>query len=564
MEENKVFNVSVESVLDRYRRVQKRDYQIKCIKETVSLLNTGYDVMLNLPTGMGKTFVFLPIALEAAHSGFRVCIATPTRYLQKKIRDDLLKLSGEATAKLVYGRTNYNCPKIAGKAQNWYCRKEIDNCRKENVNCEVLMSEEDLMTSSFVVTNFSKFLTSNLGKPFSLVVLDDSHSFENAKEQAWRNPIQYFTVEKVSNRLRNHNIFGESLDSLLDIFDDIFDSGFPPESQGGQVPIDYIKKLREEVFKSIDEESFARMTQSTEEKEQKVLWDLFYFLNACKRSTEYRFYLEKDYYDKDERKNSQLIAMKNQRSQMGLIRSRFGESRTILATATPGDPIIHAEICTGRKYDDKLKQVPAHNLQEVEQWFDNLHICLIDDLGDVRTPSAFNRSVDLAVAVANSVPVKSLLLFKNYRDQEEACKRLKGRISRMFFIDDSMDEELIQDKVRENDVFLASASSILWEGIDIENLNLAMIFSPPFIRPPIYLQKEKQYPYTERRMLMRLQQGIGRLIRAENDRGVCILMDTNFEKYLNKSMFPNTLRRRVVRKNSSNVLEAVKDYLMSD
>ena len=94
-----------------------------------------------------------------------------------------------------------------------------------------------------------------------------------------------------------------------------------------------------------------------------------------------------------------------------------------------------------------------------------------------------------------------------------------------------------------NAVLVGSAS--FWEGIDIRGdaLSLVVIDKLPFAPPddPIveakirYLRRLGRNPFNDYQLpeaVLRLQQGAGRLIRDENDRGVLMLLD---ERVLTKS-----------------------------
>lgn len=157
--------------------------------------------------------------------------------------------------------------------------------------------------------------------------------------------------------------------------------------------------------------------------------------------------------------------------------------------------------------------------------------------------------------------MKALLLFKNYRDQEIANQQLRNKFKHIFFIDDSYDEDSVTELANKSQIILASASTRLWEGMNVKDLRLGIIFTPPFIRVPVHIPELKSYPYNERVMLRRLQQGIGRLIRDENAYAVCILMDVNFGKYVKRRRFSDALKRRIIPVDSKEVVSKAKERL---
>ena len=229
----------------------------------------------------------------------------------------------------------------------------------------------------------------------------------------------------------------------------------------------------------------------------------------------------------------------------------------------PGDAVKHANSCSLRQYDSSnLKVTPVEKFYQVENWFRNLNILVVTDFGDTRYPDPFNLALDLTTKILTTRSERSLILFKNYRDQRKANERLKGLFSptRLFFLDSTIDNsDFVETLANKSQISLASASSTLWEGINIQNLRIAIITTAPFIRPVV--GKKLNYPDLERRMLIRLQQGIGRIIRNEADFGVAVLMDSRFQGYVKKKHFDKRLLNRTKFVTSENVLPIINEML---
>ena len=73
------FHVDLKSIIDRYQVVDQRKYQIDCIEEIVGNLNNGNDVLIDLPTGTGKTLIYSPIVTDVAEKGGSVLVLTATK-----------------------------------------------------------------------------------------------------------------------------------------------------------------------------------------------------------------------------------------------------------------------------------------------------------------------------------------------------------------------------------------------------------------------------------------------------------------------------------------------------
>ena len=90
----------------------------------------------------------------------------------------------------------------------------------------------------------------------------------------------------------------------------------------------------------------------------------------------------------------------------------------------------------------------------------------------------------------------------------------------------------------------------LWTGIDIpgEHLSLLIVCRLPFDRPtdPIQMARAEQYddPFEELTVptaILRLRQGVGRLIRSRSDRGVAVILDNRVVTARYGSRFLNSL-----------------------
>lgn len=95
-----------------------------------------------------------------------------------------------------------------------------------------------------------------------------------------------------------------------------------------------------------------------------------------------------------------------------------------------------------------------------------------------------------------------------------------------------------------------------WEGVDIPGKDLEMLFIHkfPFAVPtdPVVMARSKLFrdPFSEYsvpQMLLKLRQGIGRLIRTKEDRGVVVILDPRINAswaHAIPSAFPEGIRIR--------------------
>lgn len=344
----------------------------------------------------------------------------------------------------------------------------------------------------------------------------------------------------------NDSPIKKMLEDFLNLFSQIYERCLPRDQREGVIPVDYISHLSKIISDANEKQIEAALRSTTDQSS--VSWKIFYFIKRCKVATNYEFYIQADYYEPEDIDSCELIS-RNESYADYLVRKRFGQSRVILATATSGDAETHASSCTLRNYANRqLTVTPASGASytDIEQWFKKLDIFVVDDIGDTRFPEPFQEAMRLTTNVLKERDERTLVLFKNYRDQKRANKMLSKVFTqdKLFFFDYSLeDSDRAEELASTSQVSLASASSTLWEGINIKDLRLALIISPPFSRPRV--GKKFNYPLDERRMLNRLQQGIGRIIRGKGDYGVAVLMDVRFKKAVHQRVFSTRLRDQV-------------------
>jgi len=533
--------------------VNPRPYQRDSIKELVNGLAKGNDVATCLPTGTGKTYVYLPAAIVAANHGHRVCIIVATNLIIDQLeRKYLPNFKVKTKPHVVKGIEHYDCLLTGNKADYGTCnKKQKSECSKERPECTVLNITKEFEEYPFILTNFHKFLSTPTERGFDLIIIDDSHGFENALDDKFQNRLAYYQINDLFKR---HELKNDAIADFTGFFLDYFDDALraiPPDQLNRRMPDDVIKGIAE--IEGFDQ--LQNQLKNIGEADRDIVFDMLYFANCCKNTSYNTFYIQKDYYNQNDPQEAALIARKSDSFQNNVVKKLFGKSKVVFASATPGDIITHASYCTHRKYtDDSISIIPKSVPPQVENWFNGLQILETRDFPKDSSDS-IEKSAEIAAEILKRGKGKTLLLFKSYRDQRKAENTLKKIVTReITFIDDSYQTEKVQQCVEKADIIMATASSRLWEGIDISDLKLEIIFSLPFIRPPVHLEPRDSFPFVRRKMLIRLQQGIGRLIRKENDTGVCIILDNRLEKYKKSAHFSEAYRKRIIALNIEDLL----------
>lgn len=343
--------------------MEQRPYQIDCIRETVNTLNGNNDVIIDLPTGTGKTFVYAPIAVEAAVNGYRTCVLCATKDMQSKILNDFRCFPEGDQARTVYGVNMYYCPKMKRSADNWTCKDLRETCVTENIGCDVLKSEETYNLNPLIVTNYSKFLKFR-SVPWSLIVIDDSHSFEKTKEDAYQRSVHFYLSYRVADQYNDDPVLSGFLDTFLETFAEVFETSLPPDKKQGALGSAYVKQIGQIVNESRGEKIKQRIT-NLPDNDKKIFMDNLMFIDACQRSANYNFYVRKDWYGPEEIMMFEMIAREAEDMQNFKIKKCFENARVVLATATPGEPQSHAAHCTNRDYNRLGLEIVPHEKPDI-------------------------------------------------------------------------------------------------------------------------------------------------------------------------------------------------------
>jgi ATP-dependent DNA helicase DinG len=159
------------------------------------------------------------------------------------------------------------------------------------------------------------------------------------------------------------------------------------------------------------------------------------------------------------------------------------------------------------------------------------------------------------------------MLFTSYRALNEAAALLKGEIDYPILVQGESSQADMIKKFRKlgNAVLLGTSS--FWEGVDVrgEALSCVIIDKLPFSSPgdPVLEARIKSIresggnPFGEYQLpqaVIALKQGVGRLIRDDNDKGVLVICDPRLRTKSYGTTFLNSLPR-VPRTSKQEVVE---------
>ena len=136
---------------------------------------------------------------------------------------------------------------------------------------------------------------------------------------------------------------------------------------------------------------------------------------------------------------------------------------------------------------------------------------------------------------------KTLVLFTSKSDMKYVYEHIGNKIGNIniYIQNDGSSQDTVKRKFKEDINSVLFSTGIFWEGIDIKGKSLSnlIIARLPFpIVDPIMeykksLNKNGFAKVYIPEMLIKLKQGVGRLIRSETDKGIVCILDSRMDKY---------------------------------
>lgn len=173
------------------------------------------------------------------------------------------------------------------------------------------------------------------------------------------------------------------------------------------------------------------------------------------------------------------------------------------------------------------------------------------------------------VKLLNITKGKALILFTSKNDLKEVYEILKHKNLEYRFLKQqhmsSQDDILEEFKKDKNSVLLATGT--FWEGIDVPGKSLSnlIIFKLPFPVPdPIIeykrtLSEDFLMEVSVPLMIVKLRQGVGRLIRKHDDKGIVAILDSRIGEMSN-SPYKNIVFDSLPIKNRTNDIREIERF----
>lgn len=203
-----------------------------------------------------------------------------------------------------------------------------------------------------------------------------------------------------------------------------------------------------------------------------------------------------------------------------------------------------------------LDQAETLQLDSPFDYWRNSLLYLPAGLPEPQDRDFISALVDAAIPVINACGGRTFMLFTSYRALNEAAELLRDQIEFPLLIQGESPQRDMIEKFRQmgNAVLLGTAS--FWEGVDVRGdaLSCVIIDKLPFAAPndPVMearleaIRQRGGNPFAEYQIpqaVITLKQGVGRLIRDENDRGVLMICDVRLRTRSYGKIFLDSLPR---------------------
>lgn len=159
---------------------------------------------------------------------------------------------------------------------------------------------------------------------------------------------------------------------------------------------------------------------------------------------------------------------------------------------------------------------------------------------------------------------KTLVLFTSKSDMNYVYNKIGSCLDgiNIYIQNDGSSQDTIKEKFKNDIDSVLFSTGIFWEGIDIKGVSLSNLIIArlpfPVVDPVIEYKKET---YGEDgfdkvylpEMLIKLKQGVGRLIRSEDDKGIVCILDSRINK-----KYKEVVQESIPIKNFTTDIEEVK------
>lgn len=218
-----------------------------------------------------------------------------------------------------------------------------------------------------------------------------------------------------------------------------------------------------------------------------------------------------------------------------------------------------ATLTVDGRFEHFTSQFGLHDAEKKtwESPFDYKNQCLLYMPAGLPDPGSYdyNRAfIKYAIPVLKASRGRAFLLFTSHQALKEAASLLEGKIDFPLYIQGTQPKATLLDLFRKAGNAVLLGTSSFWEGVDVQGpaLSCVIIDKLPFASPgdPVLaarlesMRRSGRNPFVSQQLpqaIITLKQGVGRLIRHRDDRGVLMLCDPRLTSRSYGKMFLSSL-----------------------
>ena len=468
------------------------------------------------PTGMGKTLVILAVAKALTEIGKRVLISAPTyNHLYDNMIKEAKLIFGEEIGEdtpIMFGKSNIRyedllekCPRGVEQCKNpssKECQNSLDKCQRAQDHFWCKNSEIVFTVHAYIVSVPSYM------NEYDVVLIDESHGFPDVIRS---NSQTSFSIEDLMNLIKKENdaSIKQQLESSLNYWKNA-KKRINSNKKAPQALIDRIFNPLKNVA--------SRVPESSE------LSSLKYY-DLARFTSDGRLYIS----------SYRRIPDWNENLSVGLISATIEDARAHIRDCQFSSLLMRpADKYETDRFRKRFEKRPIYGLIDGPRL----------SKGDPQNYGIFREEANLIIRdlVENTDQI-TLILCQNQKDAKSIQKvlkqseKVKNRLTILPEDTDDVDsyETIIKAEIdKGKTVIIATASSRLWEGANVPELKFLIIDALPYRRlnpdekTATGSKRAKTWKSMKRFMLNRIQQGIGRLVRKEDEWGIAVIVDNRF------------------------------------
>ena len=526
------------------------------------------------PTAFGKTVVIRAVVLALIESGKRALIVEPTYSRLKELKGYLEPIGLLPT--LLKSRNKFIedgivCPVISKRPNYLWCREQQrleeqvgSGCK--GFTCEIKQQDTVLRETALGITVTAALVNRDSWlDQFDAAIFDESHTLPGQLEQ---NRIHSIGSEQLQ-KLRDYSIGGEALRKA---------TAFLEKNEArseirtiGKTNIDMIFGGSISDVYSVVKESVNR--EPAYEAVPATVRNAFHALegvaSAAEQSGNYKFVLSGDMIYAAPPSQFLNFRSPNRKSKV--------KTSVALVSATIESPKYHANDCGFSQlglvapYVSDTNPVLERSEQRIFGLIDGPSLKVTGEATDDQTRVLAN---EIIIDVLSHFRHPTLILCRSERDKKRICAALsesEDLRSRIINVDDSQFETAddIEAHIRTEmskgmDLVVATASSKLWEGANLD-IQFLVVDSLPYVPHDPWKSRQGSWVNSKpfRTMIRRFQQGVGRLIRGPGQWGVCVVVDGRLHAQwkIIRSQLPLYLTQDVVITRRDKLVEEIQTFV---